>query len=201
MPSSSTTASVRPATATPSCSTTRPGPSASSAPTRRNWGSTPGKIGVIGSSAGGHLASTLLTKWDRGNPSAADPVDRLSSRPDVGILCYPVITLTLPFTHTGSRDNLLGADASDSLRLELSAERHVTSETPPTFVWHTVTDQSVPVENAFLFASALREKGVPFALHIYEKGQHGLGLANHAWAPQALRWLAVRWPLHHSLDG
>ncbi|WP_093288450.1 alpha/beta hydrolase [Verrucomicrobium sp. GAS474] len=161
----------------------------------------PGKIGVIGSSAGGHLASTLLTKWTAGDATAADPVERVSSRPDVGILCYPVISFVESFTHVGSRTNLLGPDAPESLWRELSAEKQVTPRTPPTFLWHTVEDAPVPVENSIAFASALRAQGVPFALHVYEKGAHGLGLANHAWAPQALRWLATRWPLFPWLDG
>jgi len=154
----------------------------------------PARIGLIGSSAGGHLAATLLTRFDAGNSAASDPVERFSSRPDVGILCYPVITLTEPFTHRGSRDNLLGADAPEELRLALSAERQVTPATPPTFIWHTVEDAAVPVENAFLFASALRKNGVPFALHVYEPGTHGLGLNQTEWGPTALRWLGLRWP-------
>jgi len=154
----------------------------------------PTRIGLIGSSAGGHLAATLLTRFDAGDAVASDPVERFSSRPDVGILCYPVITLTEPFTHRGSRDNLLGAGASEELRLALSAELQVTAATPPTFIWHTVEDPVVPVENAFLFASALRRNGVPFALHVYEPGQHGLGLGQTEWGPTALRWLRLRWP-------
>jgi len=158
------------------------------------FGIDPGRIGIIGSSAGGHLAATLLTQFDAGDASATDPAERLSSRPDVGILCYPVITLTEPFTHRGSRDNLLGADAPEELRLAMSAERNVTAATPPTFIWHTLEDQAVPVENVFLFASALRRQGVPFALHIYEPGRHGLGLGQTEWGPTALRWLGLRWP-------
>jgi len=161
----------------------------------------PGQIGVIGSSAGGHLASTLLTKWDDGDPNATDAVDRVSSRPDLGVLCYPVVTMTEPMTHTGSRANLLGAEAGADLHHLLSAELHVTPRTPPTFLWHTVEDPVVPVENSLLFAAALRQKGVPFALHVYERGVHGLGLGNHAWAPQLLRWLSLRWPVQPLIDG
>src|SRR5579871_1570774 len=136
------------------------------------WKLDPKRIGVIGSSAGGHLASTLLTHFDAGNPDASDPIDRQSSRPDVGILCYPVITMG-EFTHRGSRENLLGKTPSPELVAELSNELRVTKETPPTFIFHTAEDNAVPVENALLFASALRKAGVPFDLHIYEKGRHG----------------------------
>jgi len=139
------------------------------------WKLDPKRIGVIGSSAGGHLASTLLTHFDAGNPDASDPIDRQSSRPDVGILCYPVITMG-EFTHRGSRENLLGKTPSPELVAELSNELRVTKETPPTFIFHTAEDNAVPVENALLFASALRKAGVPFDLHIYEKGRHGIGL-------------------------
>jgi len=155
----------------------------------------PARIGVVGSSAGGHLASTLLTKWDAGNAADADPVERVSSRPDVGILCYPVVTMSGPATHGGSRDNLLGPDAPEELRREVSAELHVTPETPPTFLWHTAKDPVVPVANSLLFASALDAKGVPFALHVYERGPHGLGLKQTSWGPEALRWLSLRWPV------
>ena len=155
----------------------------------------PGKIGVIGSSAGGHLASTLLTQWDAGDAANADPVERASSRPDLGVLCYPVVTMTDPHTHAGSRENLLGKTFFPADAEGVSAEKRVTAQTPPTFLWHTVEDPIVPVENALLFASALAAHKVPFALHVYEKGAHGLGLKHHAWGPQLLRWLSLRWPL------
>lgn len=150
------------------------------------------RVGIMGSSAGGHLASTLLTHFDDGRADAADPVDRQSSRPDLGILCYPVITLGA-FTHAGSRRNLLGENPSPELLELLSNEKQVTPRTPPTFVWHTVEDQAVPVENALLFAEALRRNKVPFDLHIYEKGRHGIGLANgHAWTKDLAFWLGER---------
>jgi acetyl esterase/lipase len=139
------------------------------------WKIDPKRIGIIGSSAGGHLASTLLTHFDAGNPIATDPIDRESSRPDIGILCYPVITMG-DKTHHGSRDNLLGKDASPELIAELSNELHVTKDTPPCFLFHTSEDGAVPVENSLLFAAALRKAGVPFDIHIYEKGKHGIGL-------------------------
>jgi acetyl esterase/lipase len=152
----------------------------------------PNKIVLIGSSAGGHLAATLLTKWDAGNPAAQDPVDRMSSRPDLGVLCYPVITME-GHTHGGSRDNLLGESPTQELLRELSAEKQVGPETPPCFVWHTWEDPAVPVENTLLFVQALRAVGVPFECHIYQDGGHGLGMKDgHPWADDCLRWLARR---------
>ncbi len=148
------------------------------------------RVGIIGSSAGGHLASTLLTHFDAGKPDAADPIDRQSSRPDLGILCYAVITMG-DKTHGGSRENLLGKDPSPDLVKLLSNELQVTAETPPCFLFHTVEDTAVPVENSLEFAAALRRAGVPFDLHIYEKGQHGIGLGVHTYDPAKLHpWTA-----------
>lgn len=162
----------------------------------RRDGLDPNRIGVIGSSAGGHLASTLLTLFEPGNPSATDPVERESARPDLGILCYPVISLG-EFAHAGSRRNLLGDNPPADLVQKLSTELQVTKNTPPTFIWHTVEDKSVAVENALLFASALRRAGVPFSLHIYELGAHGLGFGRPdrpapPWADQLLHWFKER---------
>ena len=147
------------------------------------WKVDPKRIGIMGSSAGGHLASTLLTHFDAGKPDAADPIERQSSRPDLGILCYAVITLG-QFTHQGSMHNLLGKDPSPELVRDLSNELQVTKETPPCFVWATYEDNAVPVENSLQFAEALRKAGVPFDLHIYQKGQHGLGLGTRDWNPE-----------------
>lgn len=162
----------------------------------RRDGLDPNRIGVIGSSAGGHLASTLLTLYDSGNPNAADPIERESARPDLGILCYPVISFG-EFAHAGSRRNLLGDNPPADLVQKLSTELQVTKNTPPTFIWHTVEDKSVPVENALLFASALRRAGVPFSLHVYERGAHGLGFGRPdrpapPWADQLLYWFKER---------
>ncbi len=158
-------------------------------------GFAPNKIVIIGSSAGGHLAATLLTKWDGGNPTASDPIERQSSRPDLGILCYPVVTMKTG-THGGSRSNLLGPDPTSALMDELSAEDHVCESTPPCFVWHTWEDPAVPVDNTLLFVQALRHHAVPFECHIYQDGGHGLGMKDGmTWQQDCLRWL------HHRLIG
>jgi acetyl esterase/lipase len=146
------------------------------------WKLDPRRVGIMGSSAGGHLASTLLTHFDAGKPDAGDPIDRQSSRPDLGILCYPVITMG-EFTHQGSKNNLLGRSPAPELVRDLSNELQVTKETPPCFIWHTFEDKAVPVENSLQFAEALRKAGVPFDLHIYQKGVHGLGLGSHDYDP------------------
>jgi acetyl esterase/lipase len=163
----------------------------------RREGRDPARVGIIGSSAGGHLASTLLTHFDAGAPGADDPVERESSRPDLGILCYPVITLDDAFTHAGSKQSLLGEGPPSDLVRFLSNETQVTPTTPPCFIWHTAEDAAVPVENALLFASALRRAGVPFALHIYERGPHGIGLpaagkGAPAWDEVCATWLRAR---------
>lgn len=160
------------------------------------WRLDPGRIGVMGSSAGGHLAATALTHFSSGDPTAEDPVERWSSRPDLGILCYPVITMG-ENTHAGSRQNLLGASPDAALVEELSNEKQVTQDTPPTFIFHTVADATVKVENTLDFAAALRRAGVTFALHIYPDGPHGIGLGSaqwdpenrHPWTVECARWL------------
>jgi acetyl esterase/lipase len=146
------------------------------------WHLDPKRIGIMGSSAGGHLASMAVTHFDQGKPDAPDPIERQSSRPDLGILCYAVITMG-EFTHQGSKHNLLGNDPSPELVRNLSNELQVTKETPPCFIWHTWEDTAVPVENSLQFAAALRKAGVPFDLHIYQKGGHGLGLGTREWDP------------------
>lgn len=154
--------------------------------TATEWKLDPKRIGIMGSSAGGHLASTLLTHFDSGKSDAEDLIDRQSSRPDLGILCYAVITMG-QFTHQGSKHNLLGNDPSPELVQELSNELHVTKDTPPCFLWHTFEDNAVPVENSLQFAAALRKAGVPFDLHVYQKGAHGLGLGSRDY--DSAKWL------------
>lgn len=151
------------------------------------------RIGVIGSSAGGHLAATLVTHFDAGQADAVDPVDAENSRPDLGILCYPVISMG-QFAHQGSKKNLLGDDPSYDLVKLLSNELQVSTQTPPCFLWHTSDDPVVPVENSLLFAQALRAAGVKFDLHVFEHGRHGLGLGAPndpapPWADLCLYWL------------
>lgn len=156
----------------------------------------PQRVGIMGSSAGGHLAATLMTHFDLGNPNATDEIEKQSSRPDLGILCYAVISLG-EFAHQGSRENLLGKNPSLELVQSLSAELQVTPQTPPCFLWTTLEDKTVPMENTMLFATALRKNKIPFALHIYEKGGHGMGLGDrkfpfehpHPWTADCLFWL------------
>jgi len=154
-------------------------------------------IGMMGFSAGGHLTATAGTHFDAGNPSAPDPIDRASSRPDFLVLCYPVITFEEPYLHRGSRQYLLGDNPDPKLVRDLSNELQVTAQTPPTFLFHTTTDTVVPVENSVLFYLALRKAGVPAEMHIYERGPHGVGLAPTdeilaSWPARLADWLRVR---------
>ncbi|HEY1218914.1 MAG: alpha/beta hydrolase [Bryobacteraceae bacterium] len=156
----------------------------------------PDRVGIMGFSAGGHLASTAATHFDAGNAAAADLIDRVSSRPDFAVLVYPVISFTT-YTHRGSRDNLLGPDPDPKLVESLSNELQVTAATPPTFLFHTSTDTVVPAENSVLFYLALRKAGVPAEMHIYERGPHGVGLAPtdealSTWPARLADWLRVR---------
>jgi acetyl esterase/lipase len=166
----------------------------------QEWNIDPKRCGVMGSSAGGHLASTLLTHYDTGKAGDQDPIRQQSCRPDFGILCYAVITMG-ENTHAGSRKNLLGDNPSPEFIELLSNEKRVTTDTPPCFIWHTADDPVVKVENSLDFAAALRKAGVPFDLHIYQKGPHGIGLSIgkngaapgevHSWAKNLLVWLRI----------
>jgi acetyl esterase/lipase len=150
----------------------------------REWNVDPAKVGIWGFSAGGHLASTVITHFDDGKSDSTDPVERVSCRPDFAVLAYPVISLAgPPVTHMGSRKNLLGDNPDQKLIDDLSNEKQVTAKTPPTFLFHTSEDAAVPPENSILFYTALRNAKVPAELHIYEKGRHGVGLANGGKAP------------------
>lgn len=162
-----------------------------------DWSIDPRRIGVLGFSAGGHLASTVGTHFEAVHwPEDAVPQDAVaqySFRPDALILCYPVITFG-PYAHTGSMENLLGSGPSQELRDAFSNEKQVTSQTPPTFLWTTASDAAVPVENSLLFAAALSANHVPFDLHIFASGEHGAGLAQahpyaEPWTDLCARWL------------
>jgi acetyl esterase/lipase len=160
------------------------------------WKINAGRIGLWGFSAGGHLASTAGTHFDAGIGNAPDPIDRVSSRPDFLILSYPVVAMKPPYTHAGSRNNLLGKTPDPQLVDSLCNETQVTSRTPPTFLMHTNADTAVPPENSVLFYLALRKAGVPAELHIYQQGRHGVGLAARdpalsAWPNALAAWLKV----------
>ena len=144
------------------------------------WKLDPKRVAVLGFSAGGHLASTAGTHFDDGDADAKDPIDREGCRPDLMILGYPVVAIATEHAHGGSRDNLLGKDAAPELVKSLSNETQVTKHTPPTFLVHTNADSGVVPENSLLFVAALRKAGVPVEFHLFEKGQHGLGMGKGA---------------------
>ncbi len=159
------------------------------------YGYDPNRIGVWGFSAGGHLASTLGTQFDAGDPAAADPIDRLSSRPDFMILTYPVIEPLGPAS-VYSFEMLLGKNAGPALIEQLSSDRHVTAQTPPTFLVAADDDKAVFPENSVNFYLALRKAGVPAELHIYKQGGHGFGLAPldpvlASWTGRLADWLRL----------
>ncbi len=163
----------------------------------KEWNVDPKRVGIMGFSAGGHLASTAGTHFDDGKEEAKDPIDKASCRPDFLILCYPVVTLKGPFTHAGSRNNLLGKEPDEKLIENLSNETQVTKQTPPTFLFHTDADKGVMAENSIQFYLALRKAGVPAELHVYEKGGHGVGLAAKdpvlsTWPERLNAWLDGR---------
>ncbi len=157
------------------------------------------RVGVMGSSAGGHLASTAITHFDTGRADAEDAVERQSSRPDFGVLCYAVISMEDGVTHGGSKANLLGKTPEPQLVELLSNEKQVTKNTPPCFVWSTGDDKAVSVVNSLQFVTALQKSGVSYDFHVYQKGPHGIGLSEgkngvpagdvHPWGKDLLYWL------------
>lgn len=162
----------------------------------KEWNLDPERIGILGFSAGGHLASTVGTHFSGGKPDATDPIERVSSKPNVMILIYPVITMR-DKTHAGSKKNLLGDNPSPELVTLLSNDEQVTKDTPPAFLVHTENDTAVPVENSLLFISALRKAGVPFEFHLYERGRHGFALGDNdpslsSWMGRCADWLRLR---------
>ena len=163
----------------------------------KEWNLDPDRIGIIGFSAGGHLASSAGTHFRRRYSEIRDEIDRASCRPDFMILMYPVISFTEPFTHTGSRRNLLGENPDPELVENLSNERQVTSETPPTFLVHADDDKPVPPENSIAFYLALKKANVPAEMHIYEKGGHGFGPGRDkgpvsSWMVRCCDWMRAR---------
>ncbi len=157
----------------------------------------PGRIGIWGFSAGGHLASTAGTHFDNGDPGSSDLINRQSSRPDFMILAYPVITMEEPYVHQGSLHALLGEKPDPESVRSLSNETQITTQTPPTFLFHTTEDRVVPVENSVLFYLALRKAAVPVEMHIYLKGSHGVGLARNdpvlgTWPDRLSDWLKIQ---------
>ena len=159
------------------------------------WRLDPNRIGILGFSAGGHLASTVGTHFDAGKADAVDAIERVSSRPDLMILIYPVITMR-EFTHAGSKRMLLGENPPEDLVKSLSNDEQVTKETPPTFLVHTADDPGVPVENSLRFAAALRKVKVPVEIHVYEHGPHGFGLGGKdpilsTWPQRCAEWLKM----------
>jgi acetyl esterase/lipase len=158
------------------------------------WGIDADKIGVLGFSAGGHLASTVTTLYDRGYGKAGDDLDKFRSRPDFSVLCYPVISTTEWFAHKGSRKNLLGKDPNEKLVKLMSTDLQVTPDTPPTFLLHANDDRGVLPENSIAFYTALRKAKVKTEMHIYERGGHGFGLGKgkgtaENWPGTCRRWI------------
>ena len=163
------------------------------------WNINPERIGIMGFSAGGHLASTLGTHFDYGNLYSTDLVERISCRPDFMILMYPVITMTKPFMHKGSRNALIGEFPETTLAENYSNELQVTDDTPPTFLIHAGDDKGVPVNNSLVFYQALVDNDIPAEMHIYPTGGHGFSLAINKghlsqWTDSCIEWIK-------SLDG
>jgi len=161
------------------------------------WGVDPERIGVLGFSAGGHMASTLGTHFDGGTNTSNDIIERVSSRPDFMVLLYPVISFTQDYQHSGSRISLLGENANEETVRLMSNELQVKDDTPPTFLVHTTEDKSVPPKNSIFFYLELKKRNIPAEMHIFEKGRHGLGLGQTGsafahWTQLCEDWLLDR---------
>lgn len=151
------------------------------------------KVGIMGSSAGGHLAATMTVHYNHRFYEPADEADAVCAKPDFSVLCYPVMDMGL-YRHDGSRQNLLGARSTKSQRDFYSPQLHVNEDTPPAFIWTCAGDSTVPAQNSLLYAMALAENNVPYELHIYDHFGHGWGLADEKpyvaqWAPALKNWL------------
>ena len=161
----------------------------------KEWGIQSDKIGIMGFSAGGHLASTVGTHFDLGIPDSVDPIAQVSCKPDFMILMYPVISMSEDFMHAGSMKNLLGENPSEEQMLRFSNDKQVTNETPPAILIHSTDDKAVPVANSLAFYEALRDHGVSAELHVFNSGGHGFGLgrndgtSHNLWPENVKAWM------------
>lgn len=155
----------------------------------------PHKIAIMGFSAGGHLAASVSVHYEKNFYEPTDAIDKVDARPDATILCYPVIDM-FEYRHDGSRTNLLGQNPAQEEKKLMALQQQITKATPPAFLWHTSSDQAVPVENSLMYAAGLSQCKVPFELHVYPVGEHGLGLASELphtaqWSQALERWFVL----------
>lgn len=161
-----------------------------------SWGVKADRIGILGFSAGGHLASTAATHFDAGKVDSPEAAERQNCRPDFAVLCYPVICFSKPYCHTGSRSSLIGSNASRELVDSLSSELQVSAHTPPTFVFHSQDDKSVDPRNSIEFYLACLAHGVPAEMHLFPSGGHGYGMGNRGTSESQWPDLCARWMAH-----